>query len=291
MYVGNGAARKFILPTGKDGSIVVLKLPGGTAIRMKQGESYTVHDGAVYFYVPVPSGVVVSFDDTGAISGGTGFTVIYEDGTMETTEDDPAEYLDEIRDLLTACREYVADVERYASSQRAAIQKASQDAVTTLSGELERTQIRGAEALSEAVKSERDDFRRECNTVLQEMYAEGRKIRGVIPEMEGLRGQIQGISTTAARDAAAGVSELCREAIASCEGIKGLPQEIGAELQKALEEIADAGRKVTAGVKEAADAEIRELKSLRVKMETDYQILNGKINNRWELLKEGMNER
>ena len=63
MYTGNGVTRKFPLPAGYDGSEVYLIFPTGKSIKMREGEGYTVSEGAVYFSAAIPAGVVVSFTE------------------------------------------------------------------------------------------------------------------------------------------------------------------------------------------------------------------------------------
>ena len=104
MYIGNGVTKNFPLPEGYDGSVVILRIPGGKGIRMTRGEGYEVKEGSVNFYAPVPSGVEVIFDELSVsemMSKTAGnYVVIYGDGTTKEVSEDPVILLAEAQKVL-----------------------------------------------------------------------------------------------------------------------------------------------------------------------------------------------
>lgn len=113
MYTGNGVTKKFLLPSGYDGNTVLLKMPSGETVEMLQGESYIITDNAVCFLIPPPSGVEVCFevdDTTKLINKNSGnYIIIYADGTIKQVNEDPSIILEEAKKLLTEAKKTNAE--------------------------------------------------------------------------------------------------------------------------------------------------------------------------------------
>ena len=109
MYIGNGVTKKFPLPNGYDGSIVILKMAGGSGIRMAQDVSYTVEDNAVQFFTAPPAGIEINFDESDASEvmdkNSGAYIIIYADGSIKEVDEDPSLILEEARKILTEAKE------------------------------------------------------------------------------------------------------------------------------------------------------------------------------------------
>jgi hypothetical protein len=158
MYKGNGVTAEFPLPPETDGSAVFWVPPGGQAVKMKQGEAYTVRDGSVFFSVPPPPNWTVTFSETGpgaAPLAGFGaeprdVLVIYPDGTFKRLTRDPWELLAETQAELAEVRRIHAEAREAEAAAVAEIRALSASAAGELEGRLLGYGARAEEAVKAA---------------------------------------------------------------------------------------------------------------------------------------------
>ena len=288
MYAGNGVTKKFPIPDGKDGSAVFLKLPTGKTIRMTQGEGYTVQDGAVYFFAAIPVGVEVVFDEpeeSATLTNTSSYVVIYGDGTIREVDEDPVLYLERTQKLLAEVKAIDTETRQYAENTLTQLMRLGETLTSEFDGRLLGYSTRAEDAISEAVAGVRSDLRHEWEATLTEISTQAGKIREGVQIMELLKDEMREISRETAQATKNELVNLCVEIPESVKEIQALKAEIEGIYQDAKYAAESAGREVLMTMNAKSNENTEMWRSLRLKMESDYETLNTKINNRLELLR------
>ena len=95
---------------------------------------------------------------------------------------------------------------------------------------------------------------------------------------------IEGKINKAANSAATAVLKKCEKAIQSADEIKDMKPVINAALLDAQEQIKRTAKDAAREIEYQSQKEFEEIKALRIKMESDYELLNERINNRIKIL-------
>ncbi len=109
--------------------------------------------------------------------------------------------------------------------------------------------------------------------------------------MEALKTEMQGIvsasATQTAREVKADILEQCSSVVDAYSEMVRLKDEIQILRDDAEYAAQSAARELQGVMTRKVNEELELLKSLRVKMETDYDMMNTRIMNRFKLLKGG----
>ena len=294
MYTGNGVTKKFPLPDGKDGSVVFLIFPTGKSIKMEKEEGYTVSDGAVYFSVAIPAGVVVSFEEPEEISEDNRalrYVVIYRDGRITEVTEDPAEYLAQSQKVLSDAGRHYAEVKSYASQTITELMKLKSELADELEGLLYEYTQRGRELITENAEVLKGQIRMEQETALLEITRRAETVESGLQIMELLKKEAQAVSQTAAQETSAEILCKCEETLQAVKHVRQLKGDCEYYSEEAKSAAQKAGLEVQAAMNHKAEEELEMLRSLRLKLESDSENLNRRIDSAWEMLRSEANGR
>ena len=288
MYIGNGVTKNFPLPEGYDGSVVILRIPGGKGIRMTRGEGYEVKEGSVNFYAPVPSGVEVIFDELSVsemMSKTAGnYVVIYGDGTTKEVSEDPVILLAEAQKVLNESKLRSDEVIQAGRETVSYITGLIGTLKADLEGRLDGYSLNAEEIALRAASEAKSQITRDWAGTLERISAETEAAREIRYNIERLLEDARQISVNAANVTRDEISKKCEQVLNGCEMLSTLRDEL-TELGKTLkQELERTYYNVSEKINVAVGEELEMLKSLRTKMEDDYKTFNAKINNRWEIL-------
>jgi hypothetical protein len=154
MYTANGITTEFPLPEGADGSAVYLVSPGGDAVKMKQGDAYTIRDGTVVFSTPPPKYWPVIFEldeeEGEAVAKKGVCTIIYPDGSTKELDRDPWELLVETRTVLAEAKAVHAEAWEATAKAVAEIKALAAAAAGDIEGRLLGYSARAEDAIKAA---------------------------------------------------------------------------------------------------------------------------------------------
>ena len=294
MYTGNGVTKKFLLPEGCSGDAIYLIFPTGKSIKMLKDEGYTVSEGAVYFSAAIPAGVVVSFSEPeNVISAGDrlNYVVIYKDGRITEVTEDPTELLVQTQKALIDAKAHYAEVKAYADDVINTLNSLKDTLTDTFEGLLYEYTQRGKEQITENATL----LKREIQTALEGALLEIR--REVQTVEEGL--QVMELLNKDAQDAAHAAAQGVREELAGQiidaldvhEKILQMRAECDYFYVEARAAAQKAGLEAQVLMTQKVNEEMETLRSLRLKLENDRDMLNARINSAIEVLRGGTNGR
>ena len=283
MYQGNGVTMEFPLPPGADGHTVGLAPPGGAAVKLKEGEAYTVRDGTVYFFTPPPNGATVTFEapETAVRSAGGGAamkgvcTVLYPDGTMREVTQDPWE-------LLEAAAHEREDAKREREAMRALLAKEGAEvrALAAEAKEALRSRLLGYDtrtesAIAAAVQATKEDTAAAVNKVLLEIRNKHKQVLSAGEDvrvcLERAEAAAENGATLAAQAASEEMECRCAETREAWERIRALKPELEELAGEAKAAASDAGRELTKAFTTRTEVVLDELKGLRGRLENDIE--------------------
>ena len=274
MYTGNGAAKEFPLPEGADGCEVWLTPPGGDAILMDKGTAYTVSGGAVFFYVPPPSGWTVSFEkpeETAVMTGG--YVVVYADGTMRTVSGDPAEMLEQAQTMLTAAKAEREALVKTIAAKAAEISVAAEGAKAVMTARLLNNSALAEKAIEAAAAAVKQDVLKETAEAFEELRDGQKKILIAQEEIRAARkavlDAVQGSAEKAAKEAKSEVHDCCKEALEAYERIRALKVEMEELAATARNAAADAKSDVFKNTAAQCETLLNEIRLVRIRLEKD----------------------
>ena len=289
MYTGNGVTKNFPIPKGYDGAVVVLKMPGGKGILMKQGESYTIENGRVVFTVAVPSGIEVCFDEREAEiipSSQKNYVIIRSDGTIEEVSEDPAVLLAEAREILTASEKIAGEVERAVNEAKNYIAETVSASHGDLDGRLDGYSKTAQNIANETAARVKSEVTKEFADLFEEMRSERKRLRGELAAAEILKNEMKTLVRTALDTTKTAIFTECEDVITSCRDMKKLKDEIAVLADEAQETLRKTAREEAEEFRTKLAEGVEDLKNLRIKLEENFNMLNNKITNRWEVLEE-----
>ncbi len=298
MYTGNGAAKKFLIPSGYNGETVYLVI-GSQYVKMTAGENYEISGDYVVFSQVVPSGVMICFElPSGAEATkmkATSYIVIYGDGTIRQVDEDPAIMLEEARNTLEKAESYLDEVRDFAAATLQEI-KATGDVVTAeFEGRLLGYTARAEDAIDEAAACVKTDLKEEFTAALEEVRTATQEVQAVqatrsIATLKAAAqedNEVSNAAEQAAEQAAEEIAEKCSEAIEAYSKMAELKDEMQELYDSAKYAAETVGREIQTAFTRKVNEEIEILKSLRLRMETDYDTIKTKIDTRLDLLKGG----
>jgi hypothetical protein len=147
--------------------VVVLISPAGAAVRMKQGDAYTVRDGTVFFTTPPPAGWIVAFEmpetslqtGPGSATLGSVVLVIYPDGTMRQVEKDPWELLLAAQEDREEAKKLLRDAKSAIEAAERVVHVESEVAKEKLSARLEKYGSLVEDSIKQSAAGARDELR------------------------------------------------------------------------------------------------------------------------------------
>ena len=294
MYVGNGAAKKFPLPVGYDGSVVYLIFPTGRSIKMVKDEGYTVLDGTVYFSAAIPAGVVVSFEEPENVSETSealSYVIIYRDGRIVEVSEDPAEYLAQTQKVLSDARQHYEEVQEYAGQAVRDMMTLKSTLADNFEGLLYDYTTRGKETITENASLLKSEIRLELDGALLRIQTEAQSVETGLQVMELLKREVQGIANTTAETTKQEILSRCYEAIEACDQT----EKIKADCEYYAEEAKSSAQKAYLEAQAALNVKINEeletLRDLRSRLESDRENMNTRFNSVWETLRGEINGR
>ena len=181
MYIGNGITKKFLIPQGYDGSVVVLSTDGGKGIRMAEGEAYEIQNGYVVFYSAVPIGIKISFDEADATeimkktSGA--YVVIYADGTMKEVDEDPTLLLEEARKILADTKQTLKETEQVTSDAQKYMTSMLSSSGADLDGRLDGYSQIAQKAVDEAIITAKRELTESWSATLERLTVDTSTVR------------------------------------------------------------------------------------------------------------------
>ncbi len=294
MYTGNGVTKKFPLPDGCSGDAVYLIFPTGKSIKMLKDEGYTVSEGAVYFSAAIPAGVVVSFSEPeNVISAGDrlNYVVIYKDGRITEVTEDPTELLVQTQKALIDAKTHYAEVKAYTDEAKEYIDSLKDTLTDTFERLLYEYTQRGKEQITENATLLKLEIQTALEGALLKIRHEAQTVESGLQVMELVKKDAQ----DAAHEAAGNVrDELANQIIEALDihskviQTKGDCEYYYLEAQAAAQK---AGLDVQAVMTQKVNEELAMLRSLRLKLEDDRDMLNARINSAIEVLRSGTNGR
>lgn len=276
MYQGNGITTEFPLPPGADGHTVGLAPPGGTAIKLKENEAYTVRDGTVYFFAPPPAGTTITFGAVSAERAGPGVcTVLYPDGTMREVTQDPWELLEAAAREREAARQEREALRTLLAKEGAEVRALAAEAKETLKSRLLNYDARAESAIAAAVEATKEDTAAAVNKALLEIRNKHKQVLSAEEDMRLAMERAEAAAENGAAMAVRAASEemecRCaetREAWKRIRGLKPVLEELAGEAKAAASE---AGRELTRAFTARTEVVLDELKSLRGRLENDVE--------------------
>lgn len=288
MYTGNGVTKKFPIPEGYNGAEVYLIFPTGQSIKMQQDNGYTISDGNIIFSAAIPAGVVVSFEQPEEVSTSESdlkYVVIYKDGHIVEVTEDPAEYLRQTQNLLSDSQKHFQEVKEYAEQAITRLMQLSESLAGDFEGKLYDFTTRANERLENTVGLLTSQIHNELSAALLQIAEKTQTVESGIQIMELLKTE----ATQAAHTAAENIRLELTEKISAINNIHdsmtGIKSDCKYYLEEAKSAAQKAGLEVLAGMNTKANEELEMLKSLRLKLESDSDSLNKRINSAWEMLR------
>lgn len=289
MYTGNGVTKKFPIPAGYDGQVVILTMPSGKGIKMTEGDGYKIEGDSIIFFAAVPAGITISFDESQAgelvNTNSGGYVVIYSDGSMKEITEDPALLLEQTQKILSEAKKKADEISQTSNEAISYITGLLSTVNADLEGRLTGYAQRAEEIIAEAAAEVKIQIRNDYAPTLESLTEKSNEIRESLQVMELLKDEIRESAITAAKDTKLEIISQCQNVITACENLGQLKNEIQNLSESTRSEIIQERNKFLDSIELKAQQELEALKSLRLKMENDYQMLNTKINNRWDLLR------
>ncbi len=290
MYTGNGVTKRFPLSAGYDGSAVYLIFPTGKSIKMMNGEGYTVSEGAVYFSAAIPAGVVVSFSEPeNVISAGDAlnYVVIYKDGRIVEVSEDPTELLVQTQKALVDAKAHYAEVTAYAQDAIEQITSLKETLADQFEGLLYEYSTRGKEQITEIAGLLKSEIHTELERALLDIRKEAQTVEAGLQIMELLKKEAQIAANSAADETEAEILAGCSDVVQIKIDVQKIRDDCEYYLLEAKSAAEKAGLEVQAAMTQKANEELEMLRSLRLKLEDDREMLNARINSAIEVLRSG----
>ena len=293
MYTGNGATKKFLIPSESDGSEVYLTFPTGRSIKILEGEGYMISGGYAEFSAAVPAGVIVSFSEPEGYEPPVrnGYVVIYNDGRIVEVDDDPTEFLLRTQEILSEAKNHYADVRSYAEEAVTQLMSLKVKIADEFEGVLYDYSQRGQVVLTETADLLKGTIRAELEGALLKIAQDAQAVEAGLQILELTKKEIEGIAKSAAEEAKREVLSDGYEILEAYEDVKRLKNDYEYYLNEARGAAQKAGLEVQAAMNHKAEEELEMLRSLRLKLETDSENLNARISNAIEVLRGELNGR
>ena len=289
MYVGNGVTKKFPIPSGYDGSIVILKLPNGHGYKMELNEAYYIQDGNIIFYTAIPAGIEISFDINDAteiIKASTkNYVVIHSDGNIEEVSEDPILILEEARNLLKEVQNEAIYIRNLYNSSQNFIESKINTSNANLDSKVESFSAQIRNEIDSAKVEAKESLIDEWRASLQIIKNESSIVREDLESIQEIKREIQCISDNAIADFDNIIQEKGQTIIEYTQGVDKIKPELELFSLEIKKDLRDEIFNISEDMRLKVNEELELLKNLRRKMENDYNILNNKINNRWEALR------
>ena len=283
MYIGNGVTKNFPIPDGYDGSIVALVSGNGKGLLATLNDDYAIKNGCVCFNSAVPSGVKVSFDESD-ITEFRKQVIIYSDGSTKEVNENPHVLLEEARNVLTDCILERNELTYLLNSTKKYLENLTVLTEKDLAGRLESYKALADKAVLEASLDVKKKILEEWLPIFERTKLDKKLLEDTFNSLMALSTDIEGKITKAANSAATAVAKKCEKAIQSTEEIKEMKPVINAALLDAQEQIKRTAKDAAREIEYQSQKEFEEIKALRIKMESDYELLNERINNRIKIL-------
>ena len=290
MYTGNGVTKRFPIPAGYDGSTVYLVFPTGKSIQMINGEGYTVSEGAVYFSAAIPAGVVVSFTEPeNVISAGDtlNYVVIYKDGRIVEVSEDPTELLVQTQKALTDAKAHYEEVKEYAGTTLTKMVNLAEQLADKFEGLLYDYTVKGKEQITENAELLKSEIHTELEGALLDIRKEAQTVEAGLQIMEMLKKEAQTAANSAADETEAEILAGCSSVVQIKIDVQAIRDECEYYYLEAKSAAEKTGLEVQAAMTQKANEELEMLRSLRLKLEDDREMLNARINSAIEVLRSG----
>ena len=294
MYTGNGVTRKFLLPSGVDGSEVYLIFPTGQSIKMKRDQGYTVSEGAVYFSGAVPAGVEVSFTEPEGYGEQTitkGYVVIYNDGRIVQEDFDPAEYLLESQKILSEAKKHHEEVTQYAEEAILRVMTLKEELGQDVERLLYTSTVKTQNLLEETASRLKEEISAGLDEALTSIRKEAETVEAGLQIMEQLKEETSSISEASASATKASIEEKCNAVLSAYGAMQKLKSDCEYYCEEARSAARKAGLETQAAMSVKAEEELEMLKSLRLKLESDSETMNKRIDNALEMLRSELDGR
>lgn len=287
MYIGNGVTKNFPIPEGCSGQTVALVSGNGKGLLATLNDDYVIKNGFVCFNSAVPSGVKVIFDEsdiTDFIDESRKQVIIYSDGSTNEVDVNPQVLLEEARNVLNDCILERNELTYLINSTKKYLENLTVLTEKDLAGRLESYKALADKGILESTLEAKKQILEEWQPIFERTKLDKKLLEDTFNSLMGLSADIEGKINKSAGSAVTAIAKKCEKAIQSAEEIKEMKPVINAAMLDALEQIKRAGKDATHELEYNMQKEFEEIKALRIKMESDYELLNERINNRIKIL-------
>jgi hypothetical protein len=241
---------------------------------MKEGEAYTIRDGAVVFSIPPPIGVTVAFsaiDAQKTAKPGRACTVIYPDGSVVEISEDPVALLAEAKKERDEAKKLLK--EAITENQKTEIVVASYTKLARekLSGRLEKYAELVDDSVKQAAALARDDVNDHVNRRLIEIRNRHKDVMDARRDVAAIASDARIKMIEAAEGAADHVLAKCREALDAFREIERVRQDVNHLASEARVAASAVGAEISNVFGTRADVVIGEIRSLKNTLDNEVK--------------------
>ncbi len=201
--------------------------------------------------------------------------------------EDPTELLVQSQKALTDAKAHYAEVTAYAEGAIERITSLKE----TLADEFERLlyeySVKGKEQITENAALLKSEIHTELEGALLNIRKEAQTVEAGLQIMALLKSEAESAAKNAAEEAKKQVVDGSAWVLDTLEDIEKLRAECDYFYQEAKSAAQKAGLEVQAAMTQKANEELEMLRSLRIKLENDREMLNARINSAIEVLRSG----
>lgn len=294
MYMGNGVTKIFPIPSGYDGSTVILKFPNGKGIQAIQGESYTIRDGKVCFLVAIPSGVEICFSSSDVLGlvdkEITSYVVVYPDGVIHEVKEDPAILLEEARKTLANTQNQLAELRAFVNDTKTYLSSVVSTTQSDLNGRLESYKRLADLSVSEMAMRVKREIIDDWLPAYNALEDRRKSIMSDTEKLDKLKDDFKKLVMAASDEAVKEVQEYCLEVKAIYETIKNYKPSLQSAVSEAQNQVKQTGYETKTEIRYLMMKEAEEIKNLRIKLEATFSQLDAQLNTRWDIIRRLLNE-
>ena len=248
----------------------------------------------MYFSAAIPAGVVVSFDEpeqTEESGEPLSYVVIYKDGRITEVVEDPAEYLEQSQEILKSSQKHYEEVTNYAENTIQRVLELKEKMTNEFEGILYSYTQQGKNILDSTAALLTAKIHEELTNALQVINQEAQTIEAGLSIMEMLKQEAKTAAQESAEKFRAELTEKNQEIQSIYDKAKSLAEDYKYYMDESKDAARKAGLDLQAAMTLKVNEEIEMLKSLRLKLETDRETLNNRIDNALEILRGEINGR
>ena len=193
--------------------------------------------------------------------------------------------------MLSEANNHYAEVKSYAEEAVTQLMSLKAKIANEFEGVLYEYSMRGQSVLTETADRLKGTIRTELEGALLKIAKDAQAVEAGLQILELTKKEIEGAAKRAAEEAKREVLSDGYEILEAYEDVKKLKNDYEYYLNEAKGAAQKAGLEVQAAMNLKAEEELEMLRSLRMKLETDSNNLNARINSAIEVLRGEVNGR